>query len=359
MGLVATLGCLLTGPCGAPPAAEEPSFDCARAGSWAEQAICASDELADLDRAVAARYAGLLAEIRSRPLREAIERDQRAWLSTRDACESATDAGDCIRDHLQERRLQLDLDRLAWLGPRLVEPPRLGCHLAATSQVELGRCERELEGHVSRTLALAVEPAAADMAELDQISAADLGAEASFRAAQDAYERYRDAHCRAVAASFASGSGAGLAQLGCRTRMDWQRAGKIADHHLLQPAHWSELLDQLSGPIQSCLDRLGPGGDPRVTGVRELDDGSLVMRIALGESRRECALAVTGSISSLAEVAGDDVWPGEGDALFHPLGSRFGPSGETLPPVDPCAEAAWFRARDGDLAGWIVRQLCW
>jgi hypothetical protein len=137
------------------------------------------------------------------------------------------------------------------------------------------------------------------------------------------------------------------------------RAGEIAERYLFRPAHWSVILDQLSRPIRTCLDRIGPADDPRITGIRELDDGSLVIRVAVGEARQDCVLSNAGAVTALSAVAGDDVWPGEGDALFYPDGSRFGPTGETVPPVDRCEESRWFRTPDGDLAGWIVRQVCW
>ncbi len=101
-------------------AAAAPSFDCARAGSKAEQAICRSPKLAALDRDLGAAY-------RARLAREpAIQPQQRAWLKARDAgCEG--DAA-CLTAFLKAR--------LAWLSssrPMPAAVPRREGECALTS----------------------------------------------------------------------------------------------------------------------------------------------------------------------------------------------------------------------------------
>jgi uncharacterized protein YjbI with pentapeptide repeats/uncharacterized protein len=66
----------------APPPPDAPSFDCARARSRAERAICAESayELRDLDRTLAAIYR------RAAAANPGIAARQRAWLAEREAC---------------------------------------------------------------------------------------------------------------------------------------------------------------------------------------------------------------------------------------------------------------------------------
>jgi uncharacterized protein len=79
--------------------AASPSFDCARAGTASEHAICASPTLSTLDRALADAYraarAGAGADMRDR-----IRAEQIAWLRDRDAC-GADPA--CLAARMQER----------------------------------------------------------------------------------------------------------------------------------------------------------------------------------------------------------------------------------------------------------------
>jgi peptidoglycan hydrolase-like protein with peptidoglycan-binding domain len=65
--------------------ATRPSFDCARASTATEHAICGSTDLAELDRAVARNYAVAL-DGADGNTRARIKADQRAWISRRDRC---------------------------------------------------------------------------------------------------------------------------------------------------------------------------------------------------------------------------------------------------------------------------------
>lgn len=80
-----------------PQRAEGPSFDCARAGTPTEFAICASPELAQLDRRMADVYGAAHANA-SNP--SAVVDAQRSWISRRNACRSDVD---CLRAVMQER----------------------------------------------------------------------------------------------------------------------------------------------------------------------------------------------------------------------------------------------------------------
>jgi len=60
-----------------------PSFDCRRASSQAEKAICASPALASLDRQIAARYAILLKQM-DKPSADKLRADQKWFIGLRD-----------------------------------------------------------------------------------------------------------------------------------------------------------------------------------------------------------------------------------------------------------------------------------
>lgn len=78
-------------------AAVSPSFDCAKARSQVEHAICGSAELAALDREEARLYRIALGLPNAR--RRELTRRQRAFLKDRDTCvESAGALGECLRN---------------------------------------------------------------------------------------------------------------------------------------------------------------------------------------------------------------------------------------------------------------------
>ena len=87
------------------PRAPSPSFDCAKAGSDVEQAICASRELARLDRHVSDKYFDALLWGPDDPARAKLKSEQRAWLTTRDAhCRVAAQAlSACLMSSYQAR----------------------------------------------------------------------------------------------------------------------------------------------------------------------------------------------------------------------------------------------------------------
>lgn len=83
-----------------------PSFDCAKALTAVEGAICADAGIAAKDRDVANRYRGWLAAIEAGRLIDdasEIAADQRAWIGRRNACVDAA----CISNAYDERLAEL------------------------------------------------------------------------------------------------------------------------------------------------------------------------------------------------------------------------------------------------------------
>lgn len=68
----------------------QPSFDCARAGTPTEHAICGSERLAALDRDIAAAYSAAR-RVATPPQADALKADQLRWLGRRDECGNQPD----------------------------------------------------------------------------------------------------------------------------------------------------------------------------------------------------------------------------------------------------------------------------
>jgi len=60
------------------------SFDCAKAGTDIEQAICSSRDLAQLDRHVSDEFFNALAWAVDEPAKAKLKAEQKAWLGQRD-----------------------------------------------------------------------------------------------------------------------------------------------------------------------------------------------------------------------------------------------------------------------------------
>ena len=114
------LALLAPSPAAAQQAATGPSFDCARAQSWDERAICADRDLAALDRRVAEAFRRA---VEAKPGdRDRLQAEQRAWLRERRTCEkpsSGTPQG-CLRTSMASRASTLE----AGLRPGLQPTPQ-------------------------------------------------------------------------------------------------------------------------------------------------------------------------------------------------------------------------------------------
>lgn len=121
--LALTLALPSAGGRAAAPAPIAASFDCARAASPAEKAICRDARLADLDRALGQAYAARLAG------EPGLKQEQRAWLKARDA--GCGDDRACLTAFL---RLRLDWMRGAAPMPARL-PPAVGqCSLTTETE---------------------------------------------------------------------------------------------------------------------------------------------------------------------------------------------------------------------------------
>lgn len=97
MRLVSVLAVLLA----VPAVADEPSFDCARAASAAEELVCADPELAEADRRLAAVYersseAVAALDEGAMAIGAGLKATQRGWVTGRDECWKADDLRACV-----------------------------------------------------------------------------------------------------------------------------------------------------------------------------------------------------------------------------------------------------------------------
>ncbi|WP_273826163.1 lysozyme inhibitor LprI family protein [Pseudomonas asplenii] len=83
------------------------SFDCQKASTAVEKAICASPELSGLDGALGAYYSKAMATL-APEAGEALRNDQRTWLQARNACAAAPDKlAACLQPLLSQRVVEV------------------------------------------------------------------------------------------------------------------------------------------------------------------------------------------------------------------------------------------------------------
>ncbi len=131
-------------PAPAPNTVVEPSFDCARASTATERAICANAQLAALDRQLSQRYAAVRDRLAGAAA-DALVAQQRRWIARRDRCGS--DAR-CLAEHMTARIATLDAATAAAggvapsidgaAGVQRQEPPTDGQALAFGNGEQVG-----------------------------------------------------------------------------------------------------------------------------------------------------------------------------------------------------------------------------
>lgn len=92
---------------GQPASAAGPSFDCAKAGNWAEKQICGNDELAGLDAWFAPLYSQVAQRLTGKDL-DALKAHRKAWLKQRNDCKAEVDGVACMKARYQEFTADLE-----------------------------------------------------------------------------------------------------------------------------------------------------------------------------------------------------------------------------------------------------------
>ena len=84
----------------------EPSFDCGKATTWAERAICTSETLSAFDREIASLYRDARARA-STAGADRLKIQQRSWIGQREQCKGKADPTGCLLTVYQQRRTEL------------------------------------------------------------------------------------------------------------------------------------------------------------------------------------------------------------------------------------------------------------
>src|SRR5882724_7918056 len=104
----------------APARAAAPSFDCAKAGNWAEKEICKSDDLAALDAWFAPLYGQVAQRLAGKDL-DALKAHRKAWVKARNDCKADASLAD-VEAKAGDAAAQRDqADQNAHLTDRLAE----------------------------------------------------------------------------------------------------------------------------------------------------------------------------------------------------------------------------------------------
>lgn len=88
----------------APATLQAASFDCTRANTAAEIAVCSNASLNRLDEDLAVQYRSVLRDLPPRRA-EMVRQDQRSWINARDSCGADVR---CLRSRYEERSARLD-----------------------------------------------------------------------------------------------------------------------------------------------------------------------------------------------------------------------------------------------------------
>ena len=187
---VALAVAVLVGAANQQAMAAGPSFDCAKAGNWAEKEICKSDELAALDAWFAPLYAQVAQRLTGKDLDD-LKAKRKAWLKERNDCKAEADGTACLK-----KSYQLFTGELERQFADLVESS-VGARFVKDFQCVPGgpTCFERLVGAEDANLADAEAKAGDTAAQRDQ---ADQNAHLGDRLAEAnvAWRAYRNAECK-------------------------------------------------------------------------------------------------------------------------------------------------------------------
>jgi uncharacterized protein len=182
----------------APARAAAPSFDCAKAGNWAEKEICKSDDLAALDAWFAPLYGQVAQRLSGKDL-DALKAHRKAWLKARNDCKGEADGTACLKARYQEFTAELERQFAQLVGgdsgaqgaAASTKSPLAEC----SGQGDAKTCLEKLVEAEETSLADAEAKAGDTAAQRDQ---ADQNAHLGDRLADAdvAWRAYRNAECK-------------------------------------------------------------------------------------------------------------------------------------------------------------------
>ena len=184
---------------GQPASAAGPSFDCAKAGNWAEKQICKSDDLAALDAWFAPLYGQVAQRLSGKDL-DALKAHRKAWVKSRNDCKAEADGDACLKARYQDFTADLEKQFAQLVGggsgaqgaaPADAKSPLAEC----AGQDDAKACLEKLVEATDASLANAEAKAGDAAAQRDQ---ADQNAHVVDRLAEAnvAWRAYRNTECK-------------------------------------------------------------------------------------------------------------------------------------------------------------------
>jgi uncharacterized protein len=180
-------------------AAAGPSFDCAKAGNWAEKQICGNDELAALDAWFAPLYGQVAQRLTGKDL-DALKAKRKAWLKARNDCKAEADGTACLKARYQEFTTDLEKQFAGLVGggasaPAAAAPAGKSPLAECAGKADAAACLEQLVESEDAKLTDAEAKAGDAAAQRDQadqnVHLADRLSEANV-----AWRAYRNAECK-------------------------------------------------------------------------------------------------------------------------------------------------------------------
>jgi uncharacterized protein len=214
---------------GATVRAAGPSFDCGKAGNWAEKTICQNDELAALDAWFSPLYGQVVGRLPA-PETDDVKAQRKAWLKSRNDCNAEADGAACLTDRYREFIADLEA-RLAGLAGGGVsagsaapatKAPLTECAGVADASV----CLEQLIETEETNLAVAESAARERALNRDQTTqtthSADRLAEANL-----AWRGYRNTECKRRQESAATKNDGAVVYSACLVELTRQRIQQL------------------------------------------------------------------------------------------------------------------------------------
>ena len=199
-------------------AAAAPSFDCAKASSWAEKQICGDDKLAALDAWLSPLFNQVVQRVAAKDA-DALQAQRKAWFKARNDCKAEPDGNACLAKRYQEFIGDLE-HRLAAIvggtsGAQAAAPAAVKSPLDECSGDDKQPCLEKLLDADERKLTAAEADSQKNAKDADKVEASNL-----------AWRGYRNAECKRRSAPADQDSAAGV-YTACLIQLTRARVGEL------------------------------------------------------------------------------------------------------------------------------------
>jgi uncharacterized protein YecT (DUF1311 family) len=231
------------------PVVRAQSFDCKRASTVIEQAICDDAAVGNLDQRLSRAVEHLL--VRHPDWRNQLSRTERHWIRFRDAAcsqfaHNPAAMEPCLTTQYTERLAALESTQPLQDSTALPDPEKCDVVPNVAAIACLGGLADALEPILSEYYKVARNSTRRKAATAPEYAADDFNeALADLTHAQAAWKAYRDAHCKTVADLYMQGSGRAAGQSTCVIKLTEYRI-----HELWEVGGFAELPEpnQLTSP---------------------------------------------------------------------------------------------------------------